>query len=433
MSNPEHIDLLRQGPEVWNAWRAEHLSVHPDFAGADLKEMELSGAEFSNKNMREFPHNEQQQIYNIEGRLDRWRLDNPKVEPDFSGADLRGTNFSNCRLNNAKFYHSDLRCANFTKSRMMDAVFDIDPNLEEANFSEADLRGSRISNHAKCNGTVFDGADLIGAKIWMSEFVGATFANGMLNESDFWSCNLRNSSFADAYICGTRFKRVDFSRSVFRSAHLSETVLIDVTLNSCRDLETCVHHSPSTVDYRTIENSWPLPQSFLRGVGFPESWVEYIPSLMAVPIEFYSCFISYSSMDQEFADRLYTDLQRKGVRCWFAPETLKIGERTRYAIHEAIRHYDKLLLILSDNSICSDWVEDEVERALEQERKATKTILFPIRLDDTVMHCDVGWPVTIQNTRNIGNFTQWKDHDSYKKAFDRLIRDLRVEDTTNAE
>jgi hypothetical protein len=88
-------------------------------------------------------------------------------------------------------------------------------------------------------------------------------------------------------------------------------------------------------------------------------------SLVAHPIQFYSCFISYSSKDQEFADRLYADLQNKGVRCWFAPEDLKIGDRIRDRIDESIRLRDKLLLILSESSIASEWVEHEVESALE--------------------------------------------------------------------
>jgi hypothetical protein len=50
----------------------------------------------------------------------------------------------------------------------------------------------------------------------------------------------------------------------------------------------------------------------------------------------YSCFISYSSKDQLFADRLHADLQDKGVRCWFAPHDLPIGAKTRDAIDEAI-------------------------------------------------------------------------------------------------
>jgi hypothetical protein len=49
-------------------------------------------------------------------------------------------------------------------------------------------------------------------------------------------------------------------------------------------------------------------------------------SLLAQPIEFYSWFISYSSHDQAFAERLHADLRAKDLRCWFAPEDLKIGD-----------------------------------------------------------------------------------------------------------
>jgi hypothetical protein len=83
------------------------------------------------------------------------------------------------------------------------------------------------------------------------------------------------------------------------------------------------------------------------------------------PIQFYSCFISYSSKDQEFAERLHADLQNKGVRCWFAPHDMAIGAKIIDAIDEAIRLRDKVLLILSENSVASDWVEEEVTRALD--------------------------------------------------------------------
>ena len=109
------------------------------------------------------------------------------------------------------------------------------------------------------------------------------------------------------------------------------------------------------------------------------------------PIEPYSCFISYSNQDDEFAQRLHADLQQKGVRCWFAPEDLKIGDKFRTRIDESIRVYDKLMVILSENSIRSPWVEEEVEAALEKERKQNKLALFPIRLDDAVMETERAW------------------------------------------
>ena len=151
-------------------------------------------------------------------------------------------------------------------------------------------------------------------------------------------------------------------------------------------------------------------------------------SLNGKTFEYYSCFISYSSKDQDFADRLYADLQNKGVRCWFAPEDMKIGDKIRDRIDQSIRIHDKLLLVLSEHSINSEWVEDEVEAAYEQERQRGKTVLFPIRLDSAVMDTDKAWVAKLRRSRHIGDFSQWKDHDAYQKAFDRLMRDLKAEE-----
>ena len=109
------------------------------------------------------------------------------------------------------------------------------------------------------------------------------------------------------------------------------------------------------------------------------------PLTLNQPIQFYSCFISYSVKDQDMAERLHADLQNKGVRCWFAPHDLPIGAKILDGIDEAIRLRDKVLLILSEHSIKSDWVEDEVTTAFEEERKRGQPMLFPIRLDDIVM------------------------------------------------
>ena len=73
-----------------------------------------------------------------------------------------------------------------------------------------------------------------------------------------------------------------------------------------------------------------------------------------------------------------------------------------------------------------------METALERERKQGRTSLFPIRLDDAVMEMEGGWAALIRNTRNIGDFRRWKEHDEYQKAFDRLLRDLKDEQAQRA-
>jgi hypothetical protein len=148
---------------------------------------------------------------------------------------------------------------------------------------------------------------------------------------------------------------------------------------------------------------------------------------MGQSVQYHSCFISYSSQDETFAQLLHTDLQQKGVRCWFAPQDMKIGDKIRPTIDRSIQLHDKLLLILSKHSISSDWVEKEVETAFEKEHRYKQLVLFPIRLDNAVMETDQAWAADIRRTRHIGDFSRWKVHDAYQQAFERLLRDLKAE------
>jgi hypothetical protein len=150
------------------------------------------------------------------------------------------------------------------------------------------------------------------------------------------------------------------------------------------------------------------------------------PSLVHQPGPLYSCFISYSSHDKAFAEKLHADLVAAGVECWFAPEDMKIGDKLWDRLDQSIRIHDKLLLVLSERSIASDWVEDEVATAFEEERKRGKTVLFPVRLDDAVMATREPWAAKVRQ-RNIGDFCNWRDFEAYEKAFARLLRDLRAE------
>jgi uncharacterized protein YjbI with pentapeptide repeats len=286
---------------------------------------------------------------------------------------------------------------------------DITPDL-----SEADLRGAYLSG-VYLSGVDLRKANLQGADLVETTLRGATLRGATLHRADLGGANL---------------SRADLSRANLSNADVSEVLLLDTVfgdtiLTAAQGLETCHHSGPSTLDHRTLAKSGPLPLAFLRGCGIPDALIDYLPSLLNAPFQFYSCFISYASKDQAFAERLHADLQNKGVRCWFAPEDMKIGDRLRPRVDETIRLYDKLLLVLSKNSVASTWVEQEVENAIEQESKRGTTVLFPIRIDNTVMTLETGWPALIRRTRLIGDFRRWKTHSVYQRAFDRLLRDLK--------
>lgn len=341
MANQDHLDLLKQSVESWNAWKI----THP--AALDLTEANLSKSELA-------------------------------------GADLRGANLSRADLNRA-----DLRGA----------------NLSRADLRQADLRGANLSD-AKLRR-----ADLRDAHLSFAKLSRAHLTEAKLNGADLSSANLGFALLSGANLS---------------SARMWETIIAGVDLRTTRGLSEIRHEGPSILQSHTIQ----LPQDgtalhFLRGAGVPDAWIALYQAETMHPVQYHSLFISYSSKDEIVAHRLHADLQDLGVRCWFAPEDLKIGTKLRQRIDEAIHLQDKLLLLLSEHSIASTWVEHEVEAALEKEDREQREVLFPIRLDDAVMQTSQAWAATLRRTRHIGDFTDWTEPQAYQRAFDRLLRDLK--------
>jgi hypothetical protein len=205
------------------------------------------------------------------------------------------------------------------------------------------------------------------------------------------------------------------------------TVFGNNDLSTVKGIETVQHLGPSTIGVDTIYKSkGNIPEAFLRGAGLPDDFIAQMKSIVTKPLAFHSCFIGYSSKDEEFTQRLYTDLQLQGVRCWLDPKDLKLGEKFRMRIDESIRIHDKLLVILSANSVPSPWVGEEVEAALEKERNRKNPVLVSIRLDDAVMETDQAWAASLRRARMIGDFRAWKDAGHYQESFQQLLRDLKI-------
>jgi hypothetical protein len=130
---------------------------------------------------------------------------------------------------------------------------------------------------------------------------------------------------------------------------------------------------------------------------------------------------SYSPQDDDFAQRLYADLQAKNVRCWKFDENAKWGEPVWGEIDTAIRHYDKLVVICSKDSLKSEPVIREIERALQKEDREHRNVLFPIRIDDYLLG-DWDHPRKADVvSKVIGDFRGSDNLATYAKAFPRFL------------
>ena len=82
----------------------------------------------------------------------------------------------------------------------------------------------------------------------------------------------------------------------------------------------------------------------------------------------------------------------------------------------------------------SEWVRTEISKARRREVRDRARILFPISL--APFHAIRDWECFDADTGKdsareireyyIPDFSNWKDHDSYQHAFERLLKDLKA-------
>jgi hypothetical protein len=258
------------------------------------------------------------------------------------------------------------------------------------------------------------------------DFGWAKLRGANLYEANLTNANLNEANLSGAILYGAKLSGTNLNGANLSEATCGATIFADTDLSFCRGLETVYHLGPSSIGLDTIfKSKGKIPEIFLRGAGVPDIFIQYMGSLTGKAFAFYSCFISYSTKDKAFAQRLYADLQNKGVRCWLFPEDAKWGETLWGEIDSSIKLHDKVVLVCSEDSLQRPAVLRELERSLQKEDRDRKNVLFPIRLDDYIFD---GWEHERKADvvkKVVGDFRKWKDHDAYQKSFDRLLRNLK--------
>ena len=117
------------------------------------------------------------------------------------------------------------------------------------------------------------------------------------------------------------------------------------------------------------------------------------------------------------------------------PSSRSCSQKLHEQIETAIRVYDKLLIVLSEASLQSEWVMTELRKARKAERKSGQRKLFPLRLVDfetlrdwECFDADSGKDLAVELREYfIPDFSQWKEHDQCEAAFSRLLEDLKTD------
>ncbi len=333
----------------------------------------------------------------------KWRKDNPTIKIDLSNANLKDGDFSR-----VAFWG--------------------------ANLNQADLSGSNLSE-----------ANLYESTLGLSNLMAANLNEAHFKSANFFLTNCEFANFSKTELWGVKFSQVNLAQTDFKDAYLGQSIFVDTDLSQPLNLHTITHFESSTIGEETILRSkGKIDESFLRGCGLADWQIE--SSKLANPdlsneeivkiqyrvydlratqsIQISPLFISYSHADNTFVDELEKSLNEKGVRFWRDIHDMTAG-RMETQIDRAIRQNPTVLLILSKNSMNSDWVQHEVRKARDLEKELGRDALCPIALDDGWKSSR--WPQRVMEQvmeYNILDFSKWEDESTFKAKFAKLLSGL---------
>jgi hypothetical protein len=282
--------------------------------------------------------------------------------------------------------------------------------------------------NATLRGKTLSGIDFRRTNLDNADLSNTNLCSAFLNWASLCRTNLSGTKLRNASLSRASFKETILQRTNFYKASLLETAFLNVDLKETINLERAVHLGPSTIGIDTIQRSrGKIPEAFLIGAGVSEQLFASFQSLGNKPFNYYTCFISYSSHDQHFVEILYRDLRKEGVLCWYAPASLKAGDKFPKEITEAVQSREKLLVVLSKSSPRSDWVKKEVDLARQKEGKGKREVLLPISLDSAIKNSTIDWAAAVRKRRHITSFENWDHSAHYQKMLNDLLNDLRKE------
>lgn len=130
-----------------------------------------------------------------------------------------------------------------------------------------------------------------------------------------------------------------------------------------------------------------------------------------------SIFLSHTSLDKPFVEKLARDLKRIGVNVWFDKWDIKIGDSITWKIENGIRENEYLGIVLSSEALSSEWVKSEIGAAWVKQMQMKKVFVLPIYYRD----CEIPYFLA---DRKFADFRT-----DYEAGFKELASIFGIEDT----
>lgn len=134
-----------------------------------------------------------------------------------------------------------------------------------------------------------------------------------------------------------------------------------------------------------------------------------------------SIFLSHNSKDKPFVRKLANDLRRQGFYVWVDEAEIKLGDSLIEKIREGLDRVEYVGVVLSSNSVNSEWVKKEIDIAMNQEIEGKKIKVIPIMLEKVD-------PPSFLKGKLYADFTS---DDQYASGLEMLV--ARLSENLNSE
>ena len=260
-------------------------------------------------------------------------------------------------------------------------------------------------------------------------FRGADFGGTRLTDADLEDASLQGAVLGSTRLVGTNMA----------GCHFGTTFIFNVDLSAATGLADADHYGGrhSAIDTHTLHHTaiglstnprnTSSVETFLKGAGVRDSFLNMFRSMTGKIAEFESCFVAYSHRDRKFANKLLKQLQIKGIQCWLAEKDMPVGGRIKDEVNRAISRLDKVLVCSSESSLNSGWVKDEIRKAHEREQLDGHDIIIPLMIDRYLLD---GWEDGLAadlRSRLAADFTGWESDDAkFEEQIERVVKALRT-------
>tara|TARA_B100000029_G_scaffold468941_1_gene506379 strand:+ start:3039 stop:4283 length:1245 start_codon:yes stop_codon:yes gene_type:complete len=399
MADMELVLIVKRGRDAVAKWREENPTTTMDLSEAYMSHTRLPQVDLSASDLR---------------------------NSDFMGAMLRRANFSRSYMNPCHLYRADLREANLSNTLLSGA------NLRGADLRKANLEGANLDRAilSDCN---FEGANLKGANLSRTnidranmkdaDLSGAYFGGSRIKRSNFDNTNLTGSDLFEANLDTVTFDGADFSEGI-----LGYTVFQNCDLSTVSNLDSIRHDAPSTMGVDSLLKSSNLPDSFMKGIGVTDSFIELSKSIVRegnAP----ECYISCTSEHNEYAVKLQAALRDRGIVCWLFSEDARgnalVDRRStseEEEIERWVRHYDKLIVVTTEEAFSNEVIRNDVVSGKEKQMTDDNWLLYLVSPNGEIMESRNRFIRTLrtENTIFVIDFESGESSDNLDKLAETM-------------